>query len=334
MSKSIHHATNKMEIIYFAYSVGIGLWFGLRWLLFDRFWLLAIINTSIFYFFVPTPFLLFFAIYQHKRIAALSLILPTAIFLFFWGELFLPNLTSSPQGSAQELKAMSYNVLFSNPTPEAIAESINSASPDVIGFQELTPQIKDSLDFSLSETYPYNTFDVLGRQGVGLLSSYPILSVKQFPFPPNDQQALHAVIEWQDQPIHVFVVHFSANNFFDNPVSQLPELARERYGHRAKQITQIEKQLGQIDAPILLMCDCNFTDTSEAYFRLNKLLSDSFHSTGWGFGHTLHPTDFPIRVQRIDFVWHSDDLIPENSFVGLAGGSDHHPVISTFRFQQ
>ena len=227
---------------------------------------------------------------------------------------------------------MSYNVLFSNHAPEALAHSVISASPDVIGFQELTLQIKDSLKFSLSETYPYNTFDMFGPQGVGLLSKYPILSANQLSFPPDDHRALHAVIDWHDQPVHVFVVHFSANNFFDNPLSQLPELARERYGQRADQITQLENELSLIDEPILLMCDCNFTDTSEAYSRLKQILSDSYRSTGWGFGHTLHPSNIPIRVQRIDYIWYSDSLIPVNSYVGLAGGSDHHPVISTFRY--
>jgi endonuclease/exonuclease/phosphatase (EEP) superfamily protein YafD len=313
------------------YSLLVVLWLCLRWLFFDRFWPLAIINTTIFYFFVPLPILILITIYQRQKWAMTALLIPLFIFLSFWGNLFLPSASTTVE-PAQEIKAMSYNVLFSNKTPDALAISIISASPDIIGFQELRPEIINSQKSNLSTTYLYHTFDMFEPRGVGLLSRYPIIEAVKFPFPPRNRLALHAAIDWDGQPVHVFVVHLSANNFFDNPLSQLPRLARERYGQRAGQITRLEEELSMIDEPVILMCDCNLTDTSEAYFRLKQILNDSYRSVGWGFGHTLHPPDLPFRVQRIDYVWHSDDFTPTHSYVGSAGGSDHHPVISTLGF--
>ena len=323
----------KTTTVCIAYSLLVIFWLFSRWLLFDQAWPLAIINTTIFYFFVPLPILILAALYQRHKWAIVALGLPVGVFLFFWGALFLPNPSPSTGASAQEIIAMSYNVLFSNQTPGALATSIVSASPEVIGFQELTPQIIDSLGSSLSEIYPYGTFDLFEPQGVGLLSRYPILSANKFSFPPRDNLALHTIIDWEGQPVHIFVVHFSANNFFDNSMAQLPQLALERYGQRANQITYLEKELSLIEEPIILMCDCNFTDTSEAYSRLNHVLNDSFRSAGWGFGHTLKPQGIPFRVQRIDYIWHNNNFAPINANVGLAGGSDHHPIISTLAYK-
>lgn len=325
---SLTPPTSIVSSICIIYSLLIIFWLCLRWLLFDRAWPLALINTTIFYFFLPLPILIVVAIYQRHKGAIIFLLVPLCVFLFFWGALFLPTLSSSLELS-QGIKVMSYNVLFSNKTPDALASSIISALPDIVGFQELTPSIIESLKTNLLAIYPYHTFDLFESQGVGLLSRHPITSATKFPFPPSDLRALHTIIDWHGQPIHVFVAHLSANNFFNNPVSQLPQLALERYGQRAIQITRLEEELRLIEEPVILMCDCNLTDTSEAYFRLEQVLNDSYRAAGWGFGHTLHPPRMPFRVQRIDYVWHSDSFTSVNSYVGLAGGSDHHPVIST-----
>jgi vancomycin resistance protein VanJ len=45
-------------------------------------------------------------------------------------------------------------------------------------------------------------------------------------------------------------------------------------------------------------------------------------------GHTLHPPQLPIPVQRIDYVWHSAEFIALEAFVGQEGGSDHLPMVA------
>jgi vancomycin resistance protein VanJ len=314
------------------YITFIVLWLLARAWLFDRVWPLAIITTSIFYIFLPLPILLLVALYQRHKWAVIALMLPICVFLFFWGSLFLPPAASTAGNPSQEIKAMSYNVLFSNETPEALANSIIFASPDIVGLQELTPEIIDSLKFNLLTTYPYHTFDRFKPHGVGLLSRYPILSADKFSFTPGDDRALHAIIDWHGQSVHVFVVHLSANNFFDHPLSQLPQLALARYEQRANQVTRLEEELSVIEEPVILMCDCNLTDTSEAYSRLEQVLNDSYRAAGWRFGHTLHAQGVPFPVQRIDYVWHSDSFTAVDSYVGLVGGSDHQPVISTLEY--
>ena len=99
-------------------------------------------------------------------------------------------------------------------------------------------------------------------------------------------------------------------------------------GNREKQIAILRIEITAIAGPVILMCDCNFTESSEAYGRLDALPDDSFRRAGRGFGRTLQPDTFPFRVQRIDYVWHGDELTAVDAYIGQSGGTDHHPVIS------
>lgn len=303
-------------------------WFVLRLIFFDSFWPLAIVNTTAVYCFVPLPLLFVAALLVRDKKSLAVLLVPLAAFLLLWGALLLPAFANPQTLTERTLKAMSFNVLYSNKETDALIESVRSAAPDVIGLQELSPESIDAFKSELSQEYPYHTFDDFAPKGVGLMSRYPITAVSKFSFPPQEL-AIHAIVDWDGQPLHMFVVHLSANNFFDNPLSMLPQLAQERYGYRENQITLLEEELTAVTDPIILMCDCNLTDSSEAYSRLDTLLDDSFWQAGQGLGHTLYPKDIPFRVQRIDYVWHSDEFIATDAFVGQHGQSDHYPTIST-----
>ena len=117
-------------------------------------------------------------------------------------------------------------------------------------------------------------------------------------------------------------------------MAEFVPLVLERYGRRAAEVTRIQEKIAGLDEPILLMCDCNLTDTSEAYARLDTVLDDSFREIGWGFGHTFYPPVAPSPIQRIDYVWHSDDFVAVKAFVGQDGGSDHLPIVAILGLNQ
>ncbi len=170
-------------------------------------------------------------------------------------------------------------------------------------------------------------------QSAGLLSSFPIETAEWFQLPPLNI-ALHTTVRVEGQRVHVFVVHLSPNNFFEHSVVEFVPLVLERYGRRAAEVTRIQEEIAGLDEPILLMCDCNLTDTSEAYARLDTVLNDSFREVGWGFGHTFYPPVAPFPVQRIDYVWHSNDFVAIDAFVGQDGGSDHLPIVTKLKFEE
>lgn len=312
------------------YSIFIIIWLTLRHFFADAFWPLAILNTSAMYCFTPLILLLVPVIFSRHKLAIGSLLIPIIAFVSLWGTLLIPARPATD--SSPSLRTMTFNVLNSNTDMEKLVRAVAAGQPDVVGFQELNSRSAAAIRAHFAEEYPYATFDEAAPGSVGLMSRFPITAVHRFPFPPKDL-ALHAEIDWNGQPIHILVAHLSSNNLFNHSLKTMPQLTRERYAQRADQVTRLEDLLDGIADPVILLCDCNFTDTSEAYGRLNTRLDDSYKKPGWGAGNTLYTQGVPFRVQRVDYVWHSSHFIALRSFVGQDGGSDHRPVVSTLSFR-
>ena len=316
------------------YVILITIWLLLRVLFFDQFWPLALLNTVAEYLFVPLPLLLIIAVWQRHWSSLLKLGIPTIAFVLFFGELFVPPFSTAPtEDNQQTITAMSFNILHTNRAYQAIVGSIQVASPDLVGFQELTPTSAQEIINALEAEYPYRTLEAKKDLNVGLLSRFPLETVDQFPLPPLDL-ALHTIVNINGERVHVFVVHLSPNNFFQYPKSQFVPLVIERYGRRAAEVAHLEAEISSLNEPVLLMCDCNLTDTSEAYAHLDEFLIDSFREAGWGLGHTLYPPTAPFPLQRIDYVWHSDDFVAIEAFVGQDGNSDHLPMVTKLRLAE
>jgi vancomycin resistance protein VanJ len=305
----------------FVYAIFIAVWIDLAIVFQDRFWHLAVLNTVAVYSFLPLPPLVIVAAFSaDRRLLFGLLIYPMLAFLWLFGPLFVPRVQSAPAGP--RLKSMTYNVLFSNEDFDAIAASIRAIGPDVVGFEELTGA-HEVLPSLLASEYPYATFSHdVKINDIGLISRYPIETAEWFPLPPLNL-AMRAVLDVDGRRLHVFVVHLTANNY---PLSQMPARAAARYAARAGETRQLAAVLSALDGPAVLLCDCNLTDTSEAYRTLSAVLGDSFREAGWGLGHTIQPFGAPVALQRIDYVWHSREFFAASAGVGQPGGSDHHPV--------
>ena len=318
---------NSISTIYVLFII---LWMAARLLIFDQFWLLALLNTVAAYLFLPLPILLLISLWKRNRVSLAELCIPLLLFVLMFGHLFWPPSSNEIVEENQVITLMSFNVLYSNKNDKAIIDSIQSANPDVVGFQELMPAMAASLVQELESDYRYNTFQLLEPDlGTAVLSKFPIESVEQFELPPRDL-SIHTVVQVHGTKVHVIVVHLSANNFFDYPITEFVTLVKERYGHRKKETMQLRQMIQDLDGPVLLMCDCNMTETSETYARLDTVLEDSFREAGWGIGHTLQPPQlFP--VQRIDYVWHTDEFEALYAYVGQAAGSDHLPIVARLR---
>ena len=312
------------------YVVFISLWVAARLLIFDQFWLLALLNTVAEYLFVPLPILLLISIWKRNRVSLTALCIPLLLLVLMFGHLFWPPYSNEIREDDQVITSMSFNVLYSNKDYAAIIDSIQSANPDVVGFQELMPAMAASLVEELESDYPYSTFQLLESElSTAVLSKFPLEIEERFDLPPRDL-AVHTVVQVQGTKVHVIVVHLSANYFFDYSITEFVTLVKERYGYRKEETTQLKQMVQNLDGPVLLMCDCNMTDTSETYARLDTVLDDSFREAGWGMGHTLQPPQlFP--VQRIDYVWHTDEFEALYAYIGQDGGSDHLPIVAKLR---
>jgi endonuclease/exonuclease/phosphatase (EEP) superfamily protein YafD len=323
-----------LSLVTTIYVVFIVLWMAARLLIFDQFWLLAMLNTVAEYLFAPLPILFFISIWKHNKISLAELCIPLLLFVLMFGRLFWPPPSNERADDKKAIALMSFNVLHSNTAYAAIVDSIQSANPDVIGFQELTPAIAAFIVEKLESVYPYNTFQYL-ETGLttAVLSKFPIESAERFDLPPLDR-ALHTVVQVEGTKAHIIVVHLSPNNFFEPSTAAFVTLVKERYGRRESETMRLAQMIQDLDGPVLLMCDCNLTDTSEAYARLDTVLDDSFSEAGWGMGHTFQPPQVSFPIQRIDYVWHTEEFQAVYAYIGQDGGSDHLPLVAKLRFSR
>jgi vancomycin resistance protein VanJ len=310
------------------YILLIALWLVLRLLFFDSLWWLALVNTVAEYLFLPLPALLLAGLWRRAWGLLLGLCLPALAFAALFGALFLPKPAVGLTDGEHGITAMTFNVLTTNKDAAAIVGAIRAVNPDIVGFQELTRARKTAISAALEADYPYHTLLPPERfPAVGLMSRFPIEHVERFPLPPLDF-ALHAVLLVDGARLHVFVVHLSPNGLGRNPVDQYVRLAKERFAQRAAEVTRLEQALRALREPALLLCDCNLTDTSQAYAQLATFMSDSFREAGWGFGHSSFSRRPPFQAQRLDYIWHSDQLVALEATVGPDGGSDHRPMVA------
>ena len=304
------------------YTALFAIWLGLRLLVFDSYWPLALLNTVAEYYFIPLPLLAVVTVVYKRWRWLVPLALPAVTFVALFGQLFLPAWPTRTDNTELSLTVTTFNVLWENTNYSAISEAIGQNAPDLIGMEELHPNNFDGIEAVLAAEYPYHApKPAASSGGVGLFSRYPIESAEPFPLPPRDL-TLHAIINVQERRIHVFVVHLSPNNFFGYPADQWIPLAEERYASRASETAQLKSMIEQMTEPVIMLCDCNLSDTSQAY----TTLADSYSEIGWGFGHTWMQPPYNIPVQRMDYVWHNDAFIANSIQIGPQGGSDHLPV--------
>ncbi len=307
------------------YSFLIMVWFGSRLLFFDTVWWLALVNTAALFLFVPLPILLGTAAFSTNRKQWSILVIPTAVFLLLYGRLLLPQF-SSPAANPTTLRVMTFNLLYENKEVETIAQVILASQVDIVGVQETTQFHAHQLGELLTTQFPYQSVRPGNRYGdVGLFSRYPIEISEDLLLPPR-HLAMQAIVQMNNQTLQLFVVHLMPNQLGNVPLSQLPERAKERYATRLQEIMLLNQVVAAATEPVILLCDCNFTETSQAYAQLDSFLQDSFGETGWGLGLTATDARY-LPTQRIDYVWHSAELTAVSAQVGEFAFSDHLPVV-------
>ncbi len=305
------------------YVILFSVWILLRFLFFDSFWWLALINTVALYIFVPLIIFLPFALLCRYWRLFFALCFPLGLFIGLYSSFFLPSLSAPITQNQPTIKAMTFNMLFNNDDYDSIAKMVAENKPDIIGLQEVRSQTAPILKKRFAKDYPYSAFHPVElNHNVGILSRFPIDKFITLPAPPI-QRAIQVTLRLNNgEPIEAIVAHLTPNY----PVNKFMQLAEYWYKSRAAEVSYLSNIVKQYDEPTILMCDCNFTDTSETYSQMQNFMSDSFHQAGSGFGHTFKGKFFPVG--RIDYIWHTKKLQAIDAYVGKGGGSDHLSAIA------
>ncbi len=305
------------------------IWLLLRLALGDIIWWVALITTYPFLLTFPALLLAIILAVMKKRWLSLGLVALLVInFIWSWGPLFGPN--QSYAGNGRSFTVMTYNVKFNNEHEDDMIEAIRQADADIVGLQEILLRHTERLGAEFEEQYPYKLFTQPEfLTDVVIMSKFPVIEAKPFQLMPR-MMSMHVVLDVEGQPLHVIALHLTPNQLGSLEGQSLRSRIRERFTIRSNEITELIFELQTIEDPVLILCDCNFAETSQVYGRLHEHLNEVHRAIGWGFGKS---NGDPLAYQRVDYIWFSDGLAPQSVRFEDPAASDHKPIFATFQFE-
>ncbi|MFT7878811.1 MAG: endonuclease/exonuclease/phosphatase family protein [Sulfurimonas sp.] len=203
------------------------------------------------------------------------------------------------------------------------AEVICDLNADILGLQEIENRdILHALQKKLDEVgcaYPYIAATRKGETAVqvGLLSRYPITSVKEIEVSstPGVRNILEAVVAVQEHPLYIFVNHWKS---------------RSRNGWESKRIVYakaLKKRLNILPRGVEYILLGDFNTDYDADLYLEKRINDTRGKTG--LHHILQTTEEKSRLfkdKHVHYTLWSELALDERwntKFYGKRGTPDH-----------
>ena len=260
-----------------------------------------------------------------------------------WGRRYLRRTPAQlADRPAAQLTVMTYNTLAWQREGHDLEQSILSASPDIVGLQEIGPHAAKYLSEALAMRYPYHYItESADSSGAAVLSRFPLRDAVAFKASEKGHWWQRMIVETQAGPITYFNIH-----------TKIPYI---RKTHRRKWLPQIPLQfladrrnrevehlvalLEKVDGPVIVGGDFNMTERSTDHQQMMGCLKDAYRTVGRGLGNTFPsagswPRNFsaPWPMLRLDYLWHSEHFQAAWAYRGEPGKSDHHPIIVGFRW--
>jgi endonuclease/exonuclease/phosphatase (EEP) superfamily protein YafD len=253
------------------------------------------------------------------------------------------SLPARPTGTAPQIAVLSWNTYVDNRQPLSIPTTLRTSPATVVALQELTVAQSDAIrdDVELQRRYPWRMLVPGGADGMGLLSSHPILEQGRLNNPtlPDAFPALWARLNvGEGRSLLVVNAHprpgrigFRSDPPIPTDFDPTTRDAEIRYIHEfvALKLAQGER--------VLLMGDFNVTDREPAYRELVAGLQDAHAAVGIGPGHTWRHArimHYGFALLRIDYLLASPDIRPLSATSDCTPrGGDHCIVQGVFELQ-
>ena len=292
---------------------------------------IALINRYLPLTLLPAPLLLILL----ARLPRLAVwfIVPAALALTSYGGLFLPRSLPALPDAAPRLSVATYNLAAIQTEIEPLAQVIRDLNADVVALQELSVPAAHFFSTHLLGHYPHQALQPHseGYNGHGILSRYPLLSSRSYPYQPDRLRLQHVVVDFAGIPTALYNVHLQ-------PITEswrMPDVGIQR-----GQLRYILAEAAADPHPRLLLGDFNTSDQTSDYGAIiNAGFVDAYMEAGRGMGFT-NPVWSRVTVpdapewlswipvhRRIDYVFHdaawvtlAADVWPDS------GGSDHYPL--------
>ncbi|MEM9775321.1 MAG: endonuclease/exonuclease/phosphatase family protein [Chloroflexota bacterium] len=310
----------------------------------SQFSVMALITTLNIFLFLPMVGVIIFAVLWRTKIGLLCALIGGA--LLYWYHPFIPQRPFEGLTTTEEnqLKTLSFNLGWYTTPPDLLGQMLATQEADIVAVQEIHRVAIDLFGTQLAEQYPYQILDS-NTATSGLLSKHPIIEYEWL-YPEGGRAMLHAVIDWEGQPIHVYSVHLLPPplRWYDARHLDLPPELNMDYLPRGLNEWQQKKETnflinhaGTIQDPVIIMGDFNMSDQSESYALLRNHFRDAYRDGGWGLGFTF-PNETTVRgirvsvpLIRIDYIFYTHQLdIIESDVLCFPQRSDHCGITSSF----
>ncbi|MCF8465289.1 MAG: endonuclease/exonuclease/phosphatase family protein [Flavobacteriales bacterium] len=232
--------------------------------------------------------------------------------------LVLPQFSDLDGSDRSDLIIAHFNVLHSNPSQESAIAEIAACNADIFTIQELNATWMPLLDSIFAESHPYTIAAPWDTccYGIGIFSKFPITS--------------YEVLDIENTP--VIVAHLLVNELDITAISihTLPPVFPNETEERNKQLKIVAEIAQSFIQPVIVLGDFNVVpwDASFKSFLENGRLStvrDGFQAT--------FPMDFGFPLIPIDYITHSEGLIPTSCESVSIPGSDHLGLVAGFAFK-
>jgi endonuclease/exonuclease/phosphatase (EEP) superfamily protein YafD len=282
--------------------------------------------------FIPWLVLLPLALWLRTRFLLVMTSLSGILFVLSYGVLFLPGLP--PPNTENQFTVMTHNVFIGEPqNANEVLHQIKNHQPDILSLQE----------FSWSPTVIETQFSTIFQYqdvgpGYAIFSNYPIQECEiSWPEGKISGWTHRCVLEIEDRTLTVLNAHLRPPKLHKAkiPGTSIIMLSGVNTDQHDVDFQALLSQVQSIQGPLVVMGDFNATDQTTNYAEIQRYLADSFRERGWGLGFTFTRfRELGIPMWRIDYVFHSPELVALNAEVGDFAGSDHRPVVVRFGFSR
>jgi vancomycin resistance protein VanJ len=308
------------------YTTGLLGFLGLRSLGYGNHPTIALLSAFQPFFFAPVLVILPLAFLSRSKTAVVSSLVAFVVFAYYYGACFLPREHFAASEMTESIQVMTFNVGLGKASPEQIAWVIQNERADIIVVEEITQPDAQAVQAMFSGQYVY-TILASGAETTGLLSRYPVRQSQWLQSAEGSRAFLKVRIDWDGRPLYVYAVHplpagisWFRNTLFPIGLS---------YADSQRTITDIAQRVTTLEGTTIVAGDFNLGEQTAAYSRLRSHLADAYREVGPGFGFT-----FPVNLRlvgitlpgpfvRIDYIFHSSDLVAQRAATGCASGSDH-----------
>jgi endonuclease/exonuclease/phosphatase family metal-dependent hydrolase len=222
------------------------------------------------------------------------------------------------------------------PAVREVERTVERLNPDIVALQELTPETLAHLRRSLAGRYAY----CHGWWPTIVFSRLPIRAGSLLPFPALGSDAQLVEIEIAGRTLALFNVHFTRPGYeLKGSLAWLRLIRNYDPTRRDSDVAVLQAQVGRAVRACVLAGDLNASEWSHPYRLIRATMVDAFRQSRRGWGNTyragLGRGRWHVRIPlaRIDYVFHSSELVTFDAQLGPDSGSEHLPVVADLGFQ-